>query len=87
MANTVLKEKSFNERGYIYNKPTRLECIEMGWHYRHCSYDILAEFHKVQGAASWIKSTMWWQDFVLFPQGEVYFKHERDLLMFKLKWS
>ena len=87
MASLIGEKKSFKDRGYIYTKPSRLECIEMGWHRGHCAMDIVAEFERVKAAASWIKSELFWQDYVLFPEGEVYFKHERDLIMFKLKFG
>lgn len=70
-----------------YNKPTRLECIERGWHRGHLVADILYEFERVRGAAIWIKESIRREDYVLFPLGEVYFKREHDLLLFKLKWS
>ena len=71
----------------VITKPTRLECIQAGWHRGHCAMDILAEFERVRSAASWIKETIATEDYVLFPMGEVYFRNEQDLIMFKLKWS
>ena len=88
MANVIgVDHAKFKDRGYIYIKPTLDECKEMGWHKAWCPFDIITGFKQVKDAAEWIKETIWWQDFVLFPHGLVYFKHERDLLMFKLRWS
>jgi hypothetical protein len=70
-----------------YNdKPTRLECINWGWHRGHLNADIFQEFERVRGSARWIKENIDIKDYVLFSGGEVYFKHEHDLLIFKLKW-
>lgn len=64
----------------------RGECESMGWHYINIERDIIEDFELVRTAASWIKSTFAYEDYVLFAWGVAYFKHERDLLLFKLKW-
>lgn len=88
MANVIgVDNPKFQDRGYIYKKPTQKECRAMGWHIAYCPFDIITEFEQVRGAAEWIKETIWWQDFVLFPGGIVYFKYERDLVLFQLRWA
>ena len=78
---TVIKHRRFG------NKTGRLECIRLGWHRGHCTFDIIKEFESVRAASAWIKAEIDDRDYVLFPEGEVYFRNERDLLLFTLKWN
>jgi hypothetical protein len=73
---------------HILKKPTnRSECDSMGWHYANIELDIIEDFDLAQEAALWIRRTFNAEEFVLFTWGIAYFRHERDLLLFKLRWS
>lgn len=86
MANVIgVDHPKFQDRGYIFRKPTQEECKEMGWHAWWIIYDN-GDRHLAK-IGNWISETVWWQDYVLFPYGIVYFKHERDLLLCKLRWA
>lgn len=78
--------KKFQDRGYVWQKPTQEECKAMGWHYGNIHKDIIKDLDTVDSAAQWLKDNVWWQDYATFAWGAVYFKHERDLLLFKLRW-
>ena len=84
MAQLMSLEKKFQDRGYIYQKPSEMECYEMGW---QVGYIPPVSNGYNTPVRTWLKDTIWWQDYVIGEYGTVYFKHERDLLMFKLRWS
>ena len=77
--------KKFQDRGYTYKTPTPDECHEMGWHIGQIP-PVPSNMQYNTPCRNWIKDTIWWQDYVIGTYGTVYFKHERDLLMFKLRW-
>lgn len=87
MANVIgINHPNFQDRGYVYQQPTKEECRAMGWHVGSVMYNN-SDRHLTDVVKPWLKETFWWQDYALFPYGIVYFKHERDLLLFKLRWD
>ena len=83
MANVIgVDHAKFKDRGYTWIQPTEQECKEMNWHFGRAPF-VVDDANSVK---RWLVDTIWWQDYAMFPYGHIYFKHERDLLMFKLKW-
>lgn len=73
----------FQDRGYIYNKPTPEECISMAWTqvraYAGKSID------DTESMKEWCKANIWWQDYV-WDYGTIYFKYQQDVVFFNLRW-
>lgn len=67
-----------------YVKPSPQECHEQGWLIGYIP-EVASGYNTP--CRTWIRDTVWCWDYVIGDYGIVYFKHERDLLMFKLRWS
>ena len=86
MAQTMLSEKKFQDRGYLWHSPTLDECNEMGWTLvQALKYCRINDVY-VADMKQWCKANVWWQDYV-WSYSDVSFKHERDATMFLLRWS
>ena len=86
MARVVLagyKGLPAHETRYGLRRPRVGECIEMGWksvRARGTSEDCYAEMNK------WCEDNVHWSEY-RWDYFTIYFKNERDQLMFILRWS
>ena len=75
----------FKDRGYTYKSPTPDECHKMGWHIGQIP-PVPSNMQYNTPCRTWIKDTIWWQDYVIGTYGTVYFgpsgsglcRHRRD---------
>ena len=68
----------------VYVKPSPRECQEMNWGWGYIP-EVASGYNAP--CRDWIRNNVWCWDYVINDYGIVFFKHDRDLIMFRLKWA